>query len=252
MYELPKEHFERVMPLFDTTQPNSTMIFSTLAGRAVGRVFVDDLDQPTSSLVTMGFQGFSFTHAAVDEQWLHETVAALRSQMTIVLNWPLQMDAGQVPPAGYARVLTGHEFMSYHPQGDLQLPPGRQLRRIDAELFTRCTWYELMMSAFGSVENFVANGIGMCVMDGDEICSEAYAAFLGAGKFEIGIVTNEKYRKQGNAYLACKGLLQLVEETGYPPHWSYFENNIGSAATARKLGFGAERDYQWFHYPIIQ
>jgi hypothetical protein len=101
------------------------------------------------------------------------------------------------------------------------------------------------------VEHFLRNGIGVAVMDGEEICSEAYAVFLGAGKFEIGIVTNEKYRRQGNAYLACKRLTQLVEETGYPPHWSYVGGNVASAATARKLGFGGQREYTWFHYPQV-
>lgn len=76
--------------------------------------------------------------------------------------------------------------------------------------------------------------------------------FLGAGKFEIGIVTNERYRKQGNAYLACKALLATIKPLGCPPHWSYFVNNVGSAATAIKLGFGAQRDYQWLHYPQIE
>lgn len=140
MLELPTTHFDRVIPLFDAGQPNSTMIFSTLAGRTLGRAFVDNLDNPANCLL---------------------------------------------------------------------------------------------------------------VMDGDVICSEAYAVFLGAGKFEIGIVTNQEYRKQGYAYLACKGLLQLVEATGYPPRWSYFGGNVGSAATARKLGFGGQREYQWFSYPQV-
>jgi hypothetical protein len=42
-----------------------------------------------------------------------------------------------------------------------------------------------------------------------------------------------------------------VEEIGYPPHWSYFEGNVASAATARKLGFGGQREYRWFHYPQV-
>jgi hypothetical protein len=252
MLELPSVHFDRVIPLFDTTQPNSTMIFSTLAGRTLGRAFVDHLDNPSNCLLVMDFQRFSFTHANVDQKWLNETVATLRPELDIFLNWSPHMPGSLQPPGDFSRIYAGHEFMEFHAQGDLRLPPDRHLRRIDAELFARCTWHNLMLEAFGTVDHFLANGIGMCVMDGDEICSEAYAVFLGAGKFEIGIVTNEKYRKQGNAYLACKALLPVVEETGYPPHWSYFENNVGSDATARKLGFGALRDYQWYYYPQLK
>ena len=249
MLELPAAHFERAAHLFDVTQPNAPMIFSTIAGRTLGRAFVDDLDQPTNCLLVMDFQHFSFTHASVDPQWLATTVAALRPQFGLLLNWSAEMAATLPSPPNASRDYAGHEFMEYYAQGDLQLPPGRRLQRMDADILARCTWRDLVLSAFGTVENFLADGIGVCVMDGEEICSESYAIFLGAGKFEVGIVTNEPYRQQGNAYHACKALLQLLEDTERPPHWSYFEGNVASAATARKLGFGAQRDYQWWHYP---
>ena len=252
MQELSRGDFERVAHLFDTTQPNSPMIFATLEGRTLGRAFVDDPNHPTNCLLVTDFQHFSFTHASVDPQWLHATVAALRPQFGFLLNWSPEMAATLPPPPHVSRTFLGHEFMEYHAQGELQLPPDRQVRRMDAALFQRGQWRDLMLSAFGTVERFLAHGIGVCVMAGDEICSEAYAAFLGAGKFEVGIVTNEKYRQQGNAYHACKALLQHIETTGVPPHWSYFENNVGSAATARKLGFGAPRAYQWLHYTQIR
>jgi hypothetical protein len=253
MPELPPDQFERLMPLFDEGQPNSTMIYSTLSRYTTGTAYVDDLDRPASALVMMGFQGFSFTHAAVDQQWLNETIATLRPQTGIVLNWPTEFDVRLQPPPDSARVLEGHEFMEYHPQGEIELPAGRTFRMMDEELLERANWRQLMLSAFGSVEKFLANGVGVCVMDGDEICSEAYAAFLGAGKFEIGIVTSEKYRRQNNAYLACKRLVQMMGERGCPPpHWSYFENNVGSDATARKIGFSTLRDYRWFLYPKVE
>lgn len=248
MLELPAAHFERVAHLFDVTQPNAPMIFSTLARRTRGRAFVDDLAQPTQCVLVMDFQHFSFTHASVDPQWLAATVAALRTQFGLLLNWSPEMAATLSPLPDPSRIYAGYEFMTYRAQGEWDLPADRQVRRVDAGLLARCTWRDLMLSAFGTVEHFLADGIGVCVMDGEEICSEAYGVFLGAGKFEVGIVTNEQYRQQGNAYHACKALLQLIEATGYPPHWSYFEGNVGSAATARKLGFAAPRAYEWLHY----
>jgi hypothetical protein len=239
VFELAPDHFDRIKPLFDETQPNSTMIFSTLEGRTLGTAFVDDLVSPSNCLLIMGFQHFSFTHATVDQAWLNETVAALRPRMSFLLNWPPDFSPAIQPPPNFSRVLAGYEFIEYNPQWELIVPPNRQLRLMDADLLERATWRDLTLQAYGTFENFLAKGVGVCVMDGEEICSEAYACFLGAGKYEIGIVTNERYCREGNAYLACKRLLQLVEEMGYPPHWSYFEGNAASAATARKLGFGA-------------
>ncbi len=248
MLELPKAHFDRVMPLFDVAQPNSTMIFSTLEGRTLGKAYVDDINNPTSCLLVMDFQNFSFTHEAVDQQWLNATMVGLRPQFGLYLNWSPQCAATLQPPPDVSRFIAGYEFVEYETQGNLYLPADRYLCRIDADLLPYCTWGKLILSAFGTIENFLANGIGIGVMKGDEICSEAYAIFFGAGKFEIGIVTSEKHRQQGNGYLACKGLLETLEERGYTPHWSYFEGNVASAATARKLGFKAQRAYQWLYY----
>jgi hypothetical protein len=230
-------------------QPNSTMIFSALEERTLGKAYVDDINHPANCLLVTNFQNLTFTHRTVDQQWLNLAVAEVRQTEGIYLNWPSQMAEQLEPPPNSSRHVAGFEFLDYSPQGSLHLPADRQLQLIDAELFSRCTWRDLMLMGFGTVENFLRHGIGVCVMDGHEICSEAYAAFLGAGKFEIGVVTNEKYRRQGNAYLACKHLIQLVEERGYPPHWSYFEGNAASAATARKLGFRNQRAYKWLHYP---
>lgn len=43
MFALPSMHFGRVLPLFDSSFPNSTMVFSTLEGRTPGKVFVNSL-----------------------------------------------------------------------------------------------------------------------------------------------------------------------------------------------------------------
>lgn len=252
MFELPKTHFERVLSLFDVNQPNSTMIFSTLEGRTLGTAYVDEIDNPTNCLLVTDFQNFTFTHPTVDPAWLHHAVAEVRREQGIYLNWPSPMAAKLQSPASASRTIGGFEFLDYSSQSTLYLPENRQLRPMDAELFAHAAWRDLMLMAFGTVENFLRNGIGVCVMAGEEICSEAYAVFLGAGKFEIGIVTHEKYRRQGNAYIACQHLIQLLEERGFPPHWSYFEGNDASAATARKLGFRNQRAYHWIHYPQVQ
>lgn len=246
MFELPKAHFDRLLPLFDTDQSNSTMIFSTLTGHTLGKAYVDDIDQPANALLVTPFQNFSFTHPTVDPHWLNETVTELRQTQGIILNWSPQMAIE--PPSSPSREIAGYEFLDFSAAEPIPIPEGRHLQRIDGELFTRRQWRDLVLAAFGSVEDFLRDGIGVALMEGDEICSEAYALFLGAGKFEIGIVTHEKYRKQGCAAIATQHLAHLCEERGYPPHWSYFEGNMASAATARKIGFRNQRTYQWFLY----
>ena len=87
-------------------------------------------------------------------------------------------------------------------------------------------------------------------MADDEICSEAYAVFRGAGKFEIGAITHEKYRGRNYAYITCKHLIGICEDRGYPTYWSCHQDNAASVATARKLGYRTQRVYKFLHYPL--
>ena len=133
----------------------------------------------------------------------------------------------------------------------MHLPEGYQFRPINAELFEHCRWRDEMLLSYGTAENFLRHGIGVCLMVDDEICSEAYTFCWGAGKFEIGAITHEKYRRQGYAYLTCKHLIKLCAERGYPTYWSCHQANVASVATAHKLGYQAQKAYRFLRYSQI-
>lgn len=113
-------------------------------------------------------------------------------------------------------------------------------------LFARCLWHDDMVTASGTAENFLRQGIGLCLMAGDEICSEAYAVCRGAGSFEIGIVTAEAHRGRGYAFLVRQHLMRLCEASGQLTRWSCFADNTASAHLSRKLGFQTEHADRWY------
>jgi hypothetical protein len=84
------------------------------------------------------------------------------------------------------------EFYEYRTAPSLALPEGYHFRTIDDELFARCLWRDTMLSAFGTPEKFLHDGGGLCLMANDALCCEAYTAYWGAGKVDIGIVTHEQ------------------------------------------------------------
>jgi RimJ/RimL family protein N-acetyltransferase len=119
---------------------------------------------------------------------------------------------------------------------------------MDEAVLGRCLWRDLMTSAYGTQERFLQHGIGLCLMAGHEICSEAYAVFFGGGRVEIGVITHEAYRQRGYATVACQHLIKHCETQGYPTYWSCEQDNVASAATARKLGYQVQKEYQWLYY----
>jgi RimJ/RimL family protein N-acetyltransferase len=249
MLELPSPHFDRVAPLFDPSFPNSTMVFSTLEGRTPGKVFVNSLVNPTACLVTINFHHTTFIGGTIDQEWLDSTVAELRRTQNVILTWTAQVANSFEPPGVPGAEIDRLEFYGGVLEGPANIPEGHHLQFIDAELLSRCLWQNEILMAYGTTENFLRHGIGVCLMHRDELCSEAYAFFQGAGKFEIGAITHDKYLKQGYAYIACTHLNHICEARGYPTYWSCHSDNAASAATARKLGYVTERTYTFLYYP---
>jgi len=67
---------------------------------------------------------------------------------------------------------------------------------------------------------------------------------VGSRQAEIGVITAEAWRGHGYAAATCAQLIRMVRQRGLEPYWSCDADNVASAALARKLGFGPERDYE--------
>jgi GNAT superfamily N-acetyltransferase len=249
MLQLADGHFDRVVPLFDRDMSNSPMIFSTLEGRATGRVYVDDIAKPSACVVCLDFLDLAFPGGHIEQEWLNAAVAHLWEERDILLSWPPQLAKRLEPPFPATEVVDRYEFFDCAPgQGVASIPAGYHLQRIGEALLNRCLWRDLMISAYGTVGRFLQHGMGLCLMSGDEVCSEAYAVFFGGGRVEIGVITHEEYQRRGCAYVTCQHLIRLCEAQGYPTYWSCEQDNVASAATARKLGYQVQREYQWLYY----
>jgi RimJ/RimL family protein N-acetyltransferase len=108
-----------------------------------------------------------------------------------------------------------------------------------------------MIHVFGTVERFLEGGLGYCLLREEEILSEAYAVFRGAGRFELSVFTPEPHRGKGYAYLTCEHLATTLEAQGIPTYWSCHRTNVASVATARRLGYQVERPYRFVVYQPV-
>jgi hypothetical protein len=96
---------------------------------------------------------------------------------------------------------------------------------------------ELRASCWDSVEGLLAEGIVACAIVEGRIVATALTAARTGRYAEIGVYTNEAYRRRGFATAAASLVARQVQESRQIPVWSVGGHNVASLRVAHKLGF---------------
>lgn len=255
MIELtPAEVTPTLQSMFYLSMPTGIRALAVLAGGNAGKILTDDPGHPTWGLVWEADDGTLYRGGDYDREVLAEAVARLRHEGIVAMGFrdgdPGVEDFPPDPDAG-AECL---EFNRPAGSSDLSpylcdLPEDFSVRQMDSALLERSPWQAANRTRYGSFENFLARGIAVGILEGDEIACEAFADMDIQGVRELGIRTQAAYRRRGLATFACAHLIRLCEEAGSDAYWDCVRFNAGSLALAHKLGFQKERAYKllaWF------
>lgn len=254
MHECPVDH-PALPTLFDPSVPDSPVLWAVLKGRHAGRAVVDDVRRP-SQCVLRTDAVLTFSSRQIGQPFLNGAIAHFRKTGDVWLVWPTTGPTRLVAPAG-GRVTQRLEFFDCDADSQVladlrrRLPDGCEIRPIDRQLLERCEWRSDIEFFCGSVDNFLVNGIGLVMMQGDEIIVEAYASSLGETLAEIGALTREAHRGHGYAPITCAYLIQVCAQRGYGAYWSCDAENEASIRVAQKLGFRREGAYQILEYRAL-
>jgi GNAT superfamily N-acetyltransferase len=257
MIELPATHYANVLPLLrDARQP--VVPHSVCEGYNPGRVFADDPDRPTSALVWLPC-GYLFL---AGEPAAELTPAALAPLLweTLVPAWQAAGETGFVLApfsAAWAALLAAllqdqpHELIyrrtftfdlqrfAAHRDWAARIPAGFGMQRMDQALVERLG----VMPSWASTEDFLARGIGYCLLQADAVASTCTTVFATSTRVEIDVHTDAAYRGQGLATLTAAALIDECLRGGRQPHWECFWNNAASDRLAGRLGFEFQEDY---------
>lgn len=236
--------------LFDVGQPLAIRCFAVLDGSIRGQIWTDDLVQPTWGAVQEAAFGTLFLGGRPHATLVHELVEQLRQVKDVELAlWPNHPYIQLLPPApdfiGWELEFTDR-LLGTDPAPGLTVPAGCELRPIDATWFERCRYRDYYAAYFGSPEQTLAQGFGFCLVKGQELLSEAFAADAALGMIEIGTITGEPYRRRGYAALCCAQLIRECEARGYRTYWNCTKENPASAGLARRMGYQTEREFRAF------
>jgi RimJ/RimL family protein N-acetyltransferase len=251
IYDCPVDH-PALPGLYNTHIPNNPPLWAAFQGRHTGRAVVDDMLSPTQCVLRTDMC-LTFASTKVSQHFLAESIHLFRQAGQV---WLVRC-LGDTPAPACDRICSRLEFYECDPRSLAHnkmlrsIPEDFHLQTIDQALLARCEWRDDMVFYCGSLENFLQNGLGICLMHGDEIIVEAYASALGAPYAEIGAITHAAYRGNGYAPATVAYLIQLLKQRGYQAYWSCDTDNAASARVARKLGFRIEKPYEIWEYDAI-
>jgi GNAT superfamily N-acetyltransferase len=239
----------KVKELFAGFSLNRPILDSLLENKGAGYLVVDNREKPSSALA-YSLVGNAFLVGTLSQEHVEEIILHLKELPLVCivcpLDWPL---LSRFTQAGFVPNKRLHLIRPHMPIiGDFD-PFPYCIKEIKSHHLENCAWNKLIMSFYGSQEQFFAHGKGFCLLDGDKIISESYA-LIASGRAEICIVTDERYRGKNLGTLLSSYMIKYCYDHAITPYWSCYENNPASAAIARKLGFQQDCEYYFLKWTL--
>lgn len=139
-------------------------------------------------------------------------------------------------------------FMAAYQNWPELMPPGFRLLRVDADLVAQLgdKLSDDILATWRSLDEFFEKGVGFCLFQGDALASVCVAAFVGDATVEVGVSTQEAYRRRGLATLTTAALVDYCLAHNLAANWECWWDNEASSALAKKLGYLPGLDHAVF------
>lgn len=131
------------------------------------------------------------------------------------------------------------------------LPAGYRLARMDGHLYRQAyahEWSRDLVSLFQNEADYLARGIGVAVLQGDDLVAGASSYAVFPGGIEIEIDTRADKRGMGLATACGAALILLCLERGLYPNWD--AANPVSASLAKKFGYIPKSTYSVYEIAL--
>ena len=266
IHKLKEGEYERVLSVLEGMDFNLS-VYAVVEGTCPGWIYVDDVVHPEAAFISSP-EG----HYVVGNENNQAFNVSLKELITESI-LPKGKEAGWLYFCLFYFPDTWEEtldvmFKEYLPVKDYQefyafkqlrvdwkdrVPSGFSMNRVDEKLLSRTDLKNVNSVAgwakgnFGSISDFVKKGFGFCLLHEHDMVSWCMADCVSENKCEIGIHTDEEYRKRGFATLTVATTVDYCISNNLTHiGWHCWSHNVGSAATARKVGFEKVLDHYAF------
>ena len=259
--ELEPEAFESAKPLFKDLDYH-IMTLAALEGRRRARVFADRPVEPTASFVyTPQVWGYlagdprsaGFVEELAEEVFakhiLGKAVSALYVATTPDLWWEeLARVLGPFVPIPTSRLYYICRRLEF--DWRVAVPEGFTVEPVTEELLGRPgleiprdarAW----MEEWGSVSDFVRGGFGFLALERERVVSWVIADAIAGGRCEIGVFTEEAYRRRRLGAVTTAAAVEHAHSMGMEKvGWHCSAENEASIRTAEWVGFEKQFEYE--------
>ncbi len=239
---------------------------SIISGIQEGRIFIDDIYEP-QAIIIWHYCGLSYVSGETNDQEFIESLKQMvrgvfeknqRNIRMIVSNkeshWIEKLDLLCVEyPQITKQIRCSFRFnLERYKEFAHELPEGFSYFVIQKEHLSDIKGRIIPSFSWRNMDDFLTYGRGYGIYDNNHHCivSTAFSSGIGDGKIDIGIETQPEYRNMGMASLVAHKMAEYVLEQGLLPDWGCDSTNLGSAATARCIGFDRSTDYPFYQIRI--
>ncbi|MEZ4860640.1 MAG: GNAT family N-acetyltransferase [Caldilineaceae bacterium] len=235
--------------LFRTDEPQAKRCFTVLEGSTPGRILTDDPTNPSWGVMQEGYDNCIYLGGVLDAPTIAGVINHLRQDGDVHIGlWPDDPRFDLLPPP----TRYGHWVLEFYdrPIGkglDAYLdgvPDGCQVRRMDRDLILLSEWGPGDVAYAGGIEAWEATCFGYCLLRDNAILAEATVGPGALGLREPGVFTQEAHRGKGYGTIVTAHLIHAIESLGDRTYWNCTQENVASAAIARKLGYQVEKAYR--------
>lgn len=264
MLELSTNEFSRALPLLNGIR-QKVLPLAIGQGLNPGRIFVDQRNNPRVALLWSPV-GYYCLAGEPNQVTDYAEVSRVLNQVFV----PASQARGE---SGFILIPSGDSWKEHLPtllpEGEVieiyrrpfafdparfaaqanwreRLPAGFTLQTLDGRLAEQMG----VLASWASVDDFLAHGLGVALLEGDEAASVCMSVFASQTRIEIDVHTYEKYQRRGFAVLTAAAFIEACLQRGKQPNWECFWENTASNALANKLGFVAEPDYPVYYWEI--
>ena len=250
VYELSADLFHKAEPLFRETWFDEAQIYAVFEGNQKGRLFVDDLPNPTAALMCRTYE--FYVAGSADARELRRFIAEAPAEAGVFHELYGYCPVGKAWEQALLEdhnqgleVIDRRSFRFPKEAADQvkgwrdSLPTGTEVRPVDGALAEQIDreMHEMIGFFWGGYESFDRHGFGYCAIVDGQFASVIYTIAVGAEQANVSIETASAFRRKGLAAIVSAAYIEHCLERGLVATWDCDAPNLASYNLARKLGF---------------
>ncbi len=219
----------------------------------MGEVYVDDIQNPTFSLINAGRYSFidgdchsEFARFALlkldlyynsiiaNTEWYKLIEEVFENRFEINYRYSLKKDT----------IFDLNKLEKF----SKDIPDGFEIKKIDAEILNTIKNTDSYVCNIGMSDNYEENGLGYVAYKDEKIVGVCTSNFVYKNSLEINLKVDEKYRRMGLATCLAANLIIDINKKNMYPSWD--AANLNSLELAKKLGYEFDSKYEVYRIKL--